>query len=306
NDNNNAKVSFKKYAELLNSDNVLAKFQLFHLEYLLNKTSSKDLNNILTKINQNLENYNYRSKLHELLYFIKCKIYIELKKYGLAKIVLSCIEFAVIGYFKQNHPDFWYEVCEIDENNLTKFGGERKVYFVSNLTNLNSELCQFQESDTSSLSGLVLSSKNENLHLVLPKQNGYRYRYFICKMNVKKILSKDCFIKFIDGNKNNQDLLKHEDISKLEGLGWIEYQTRIRDNSQLSIDINFIEMQIEYIRSGDNKYTITHIPDMSLMGYLPPDYHIFFSNIPETFKDKYFSRKEMENLLDLKDILNSL
>ncbi|PKC52480.1 TPR-like protein, partial [Rhizophagus irregularis] len=138
---------------------------------------------------------------------------------------------------------------------------EKRVYFVSNLTNLNSELCQFQESDISSLSGLVLSSKNENLHLVLPKLNfGYDSKnenlhlvlpkldsinenlhfvlpklnriynnYLICKMNVKKILSKDCFIKFIPNGNYRDYMLKHEDVSKLEGLGWIEYQTSIRD-----------------------------------------------------------------------------
>jgi hypothetical protein len=29
-------------------------------------------------------------------------------------------------------------------------------------------------------------------------------------------------------------------------------------------------------------------------------------NIPEALKDKYFSRKEMENLLESKDIINNL
>ncbi|POG63502.1 hypothetical protein GLOIN_2v1784016, partial [Rhizophagus irregularis DAOM 181602=DAOM 197198] len=320
NDNKNAKVSFKKYAELLNSDNNLAKIQLFHLEYLLNKNSSEDLNNILTKIDRI---YNYSIYEDKFLQLIRCKIYIELKEYSLAKIVLDFVEFAFIGYFIQDHPDFrsyLYEDCEINKNDFTKFGivdefskymyKEQQVYFVSNLTNLNSELCQFQESDISSLSGLVLSSKNENLHLVLPKLNivyDYDYDYFICKMNVKKILSEDCFIKFIHNSNYREDLLKHEDVSKLEGLGWIEYQTSIFGlHYQLSIEINSIEMQIEYIRLGLNLNTITYIPDMSFMSYLFPVYRKFFSNVPETFKDKYFSRKEMENLLDLKDILNSL
>ncbi|POG62040.1 hypothetical protein GLOIN_2v1699859 [Rhizophagus irregularis DAOM 181602=DAOM 197198] len=104
-------------------------------------------------------------------------------------------------------------------------------------------------------------------------------------------------------------MLKHEDVSKLEGLGWIEYQNLryYTSYSQISIEINSIEMQIDYVRHGDG-YTsgITPIPNMSLMGYLLPDYHQFFSNVPETFKDKYFSRKEMENLLDLNDILSIL
>uniref|UniRef100_U9UG61 Uncharacterized protein n=1 Tax=Rhizophagus irregularis (strain DAOM 181602 / DAOM 197198 / MUCL 43194) TaxID=747089 RepID=U9UG61_RHIID len=123
------------------------------------------------------------------------------------------MEFAFIGYFIQDHPDFWsylYEVCEINKNDFTEFGivdefskymyKEHEVYFVSNLTNLNSELCQFQESDISSLSGL-----------------------------------------------NYQDyMLKHKDVSKLEGLGWIEYQISIYRplDAQLSIEINSIEMNI--------------------------------------------------------------
>ena len=44
---------------------------------------------------------------------------------------------------------------------------------------------------------------------------------------------------------------------------------------------------------------------MGNMGYLLPNYEIC-SNVPEAFKDKYFSRKEMENLLELKDIINNL
>ncbi|PKB94425.1 TPR-like protein, partial [Rhizophagus irregularis] len=155
NDNNKAKVSFKKYAKLLNSDNNLANIQLFHLEYLLNKNSSKDLNDILTKIDQ----IHYEN---DFLRFIKCKIYIELKEYSKANPLLNHIGFTFFGYFIQAHPDFWsylYEVCEINKNDFTKFGivdefskymyKKHEVYFVSNLTNLNNELCQFQESDIS-------------------------------------------------------------------------------------------------------------------------------------------------------------
>ncbi|PKY37240.1 hypothetical protein RhiirB3_462032, partial [Rhizophagus irregularis] len=80
-------------------------------------------------------------------------------------------------------------------------------------------------------------------------------------------------------------MLKHKDVSKLEGLGWIEYQTRIRSDFQLLIEINSIEMQIEYIRFEHNSCKITHIPDKSFMSYLLPDFHKIFSNIPETFKD---------------------
>ena len=42
------------------------------------------------------------------------------------------------------------------------------------------------------------------------------------------------------------------------------------------------------------------------MSYLLPEYHQICPNVPEVFKDKYFSKKEMEKLLELKDILNNL
>ncbi|PKY55522.1 hypothetical protein RhiirA4_504510 [Rhizophagus irregularis] len=201
-----------------------------------------------------------------------------------------CLRRAII-----NKNDFT-EIGIVDEFSKYMYQ-EHEVYFVSNLTNLNSELCQFQESDISSLSGLVLSSKNENLHLVLPILKCNYGVYYICKMNVKKILSKDCFIKFIFNDNYQKDLLKHKDVSKLEGLGWIEYRTSIRDlsgDTQLSIEINSIEMQIEYIRFGKNLDIITYIPDMNFMGHLLPVYREFFLNVPETFKDKNFLLKKVK------------
>ncbi|CAB5204210.1 unnamed protein product [Rhizophagus irregularis] len=332
NDINNVTILFEKYTELLklpsSDSNILANIQLFHLEHLLNKNSSKDLNNILTKINQ-IPNISE----DKLLLLIRCKILIELNKYYEAKEDLDMLfsdKYHTYYYYKafsyvhllQKHSDFWsylYKVCKINKCDFTKFGiinefskymyGEKEVYFISNLTNLNSKLCQFQESDLSSLSGLVLCSKNKKLRLDLPIIFNY-FDYLIYKINVKKILSKDCFIKFIYIDKNNQSehMLKYEDVSKLEGLGWIEYQNLTHNSYkfQLSIEINSIEMQIDYVRYGDEYKEITPIPDMSLMGYLLPDYHQFFSNVPETFKDKYFSSKEMENLLDLNDILRIL
>ncbi|PKY57990.1 hypothetical protein RhiirA4_479487 [Rhizophagus irregularis] len=319
NDINNSTILFKKYAALLNSDNSLAIIQLFHLEYLLTNNSFKILNNILTKINQIPES--------DLLRFIRCNIYIKLKEYYKAKVELDSMllsyKFGLIGYFIQ-YSDFWsylHKVCKIDKFDkidFTKFGivngfskymyKEKRVYFISNLTNLNSELCQFQESDINSLLGQVLCSKNEKLRLDLPILYNVSYYYLICKINVKKILSNDCFIKFIYINVHQNDhTLKHEDVSKLEGLGWIEYKLPIfvSHNFQLTIEIDSIEMQIDYVRFEDHSTIITHISNMSLMGYLLPDYHQFLSNIPKTFGDKYFPRKEMENLLDTKDILNN-
>ena len=40
------------------------------------------------------------------------------------------------------------------------------------------------------------------------------------------------------------------------------------------------------------------------MDYFLP-IHKLHPNIPEAFKDKYFSKKEMENLIELKDIINN-
>ncbi|RGB29987.1 hypothetical protein C1646_818178 [Rhizophagus diaphanus] len=271
---------------------------------------------------------------NNLLLLIRCKIHIELNKYYEAKEDLDMLFKLSDKYYKafsyihllQKHSDFWsylYKDCKIDKCDFTKLGiinefskymyCEKEVYFISNLTNLNSELCQFQESDTNSLSGLVLCSKNKNLCLELSILYN-SWRNLIFKINVKKILSKDCFIKFIY-NKYNQNQskrkLKHKDVSKLEGLGWIEYQNLYKPYksqiSIISIEINSIEMQIDYVRCG-YEYTreITPIPNMCLMDNLLQNYHQFFSDVPETFKDKYSSRKEMENLLNFKDILDNL
>ncbi|RGB29985.1 hypothetical protein C1646_765924 [Rhizophagus diaphanus] len=244
-------------------------------------TKSKDLNKILTKINQ-IPNISE----NKLLLLIRCKMYIELKEYYKVDLNMLFAGECKRYYYKafsyihllQTHSDFWsylYEVCKFDKCDFTKLGiinefskymyYEKGVYFISNLTNLNSELCQFQESDISSLSGLE--------------------------------------------NNQNERLLKYEDVSKLEELGWIEYQNLVYNlyGFQLSIEINSIEMQIDYVRSVDEiTRKITPIPNMSLMGYLLPDYHQFLPIAPETFKDKYFSRKEMEILLDLNDILSNL
>ncbi|GBC08353.1 hypothetical protein RclHR1_08060001 [Rhizophagus clarus] len=318
-------ISFKKYTELLsslNSDNWLNKiqsFHFFHLEFLLNKNRHKELNNILRKINQDPNIYK-----NELLLFIRCKIYIELKKYYEAKIDLDMLfkltKNDLYIYLLKKFSDFWiylYKDCKIYEWNFTELGiidefnkymyKEKAVYFISNLINFDNTLCH--ENDMSSLSKLVLCSKNKKLHLSIP--NVFENYGFlpIWKINVKKILSEDCFIKFISKNdfRQKEEMLKYEDLSKLEGLGWIEYQPQIDSwMSQLSIEVNSTNMQIDYVRLGFNHYKITHIPNMNLMGHLLPDYHKTFPNIPETFKDKYFSRKEMENLLDLKDILDNL
>ena len=162
-DINNAKIIFVKYAELeLNSDNIFAKIhQLFHLEYLLKKNSSEDLNNILTKINQILYINNSSNKL---LLLIRCKINIELKKYHEAKLDLDMLyelnrkyferfEYISHIYLSQKYTDFWlyfFEACRIKDKDFNQLGiinkfnkymfkGKIIFYFIkiSNSNNIN-------------------------------------------------------------------------------------------------------------------------------------------------------------------------
>ncbi|RGB38008.1 hypothetical protein C1646_779952 [Rhizophagus diaphanus] len=247
NDINNAKLSFKKYAALFNSDNILAKIQLFYLECLLNNNNSKELNNILTKIDQ--------IPMSDLLRFIKCKINIELKEYYKAKIYFDTLfklsDEKCLSYIHllQKYSDFLsylYEFYEINGHDFTKLG-------------------------------------------IVDKFSKYMYK--VNFVNFKKVIQADCSIKFILSDDYKEHMLKHEVVSKLEGLGWIEYviPTLCSYDFQLSNEINYIEMQIDYVRLGYNLYKITHTPNVGFMGYLLPDYHQMCpNNVPETFSDMYF------------------
>ncbi|PKK64232.1 hypothetical protein RhiirC2_854472 [Rhizophagus irregularis] len=229
---------FKKYKELLDFNDILAKTRLFHLEYLLNKNNSTKLNNKLTKINQisNIQD-------SVLLLFVRCKVYIELKMYHEAMLDLDLLyskrygyEYNSYIYLLREYTDFWLYLNVNNNNELSELGivngfskhiyEKSQVYFISNL-----------------------------------------------------------------------------------GLGWIEYELpKIRNNHyiQPSIEINgSINMQIDYFRHGSNREKITYIPNVCI-GDLLPNFYKTCPNIPETFKDKYFSRKEMESLLELKDIINHL
>ncbi|CAB4410030.1 unnamed protein product [Rhizophagus irregularis] len=156
-----------------------------------------------------------------------------------------------------------------------------QVYFISNLVNLNSEFHQHQENDINSLSEKIISSKDKELYLNLPMLYFKRYTGIIWKINVKEILNKDCFIKFIIKSTNSEQyknselkhyehVLKYEDVLKFEGLGWIEYQLPKEIYElylQSSIEINgSINMQIDYFRLGyRNEEEITYIPNISDM-----------------------------------------
>ncbi|PKY34515.1 hypothetical protein RhiirB3_532844 [Rhizophagus irregularis] len=191
---------FKKCKELLDFNDILAKTQLFHLECLLNKNNSTELNNILTKINQ-ISNI----KDSELLILVRCKVYVELKMYYEAMLDLNLlydknsysyqhISYISFIYLLREYTDFW-------------------LYL--NVNNNNSDLSKL---------GII----NE-------------------------------FSKYM-----------YENVLKLEGLGWIEYQLPIELQAvpglhvQPSIEINgSINMQIDYVREGYNGNEITYIPDIS-------------------------------------------
>jgi tetratricopeptide (TPR) repeat protein len=130
-DINNAIIVFKKYTELvLDYNNILAKTQLFHLEYLLNKNSSQDLiYDILAKINQ-VTNI----KDSKLLLLIRCKLYIELKMYHEAKLDLYLLytyiyhnriyitEYISYIYLLQECMDFWSYIDIGNNNDFSKLG----------------------------------------------------------------------------------------------------------------------------------------------------------------------------------------
>ncbi|PKK76832.1 hypothetical protein RhiirC2_812737 [Rhizophagus irregularis] len=201
-------------------------------------------------------------------------------------------------------------------NQISNIGNSETLLFIR--CNIYIELGMYPEAelDLNFWSYLVQCRIELEYLGIIDCYNTYLYKDFygrsiIWKINVKKIISKDCFIKFteIDTNyitKRNEHTLKYKDILKFEGLGWIEYSLPIKIslwNSQLSIEISAIDMKIDYIRFGHNEEEITHISNMS---YLLPGYHEFYQSIPDVFKDKYFSKKEVEEVFELKDILDSL
>ncbi|GET65626.1 hypothetical protein GLOIN_2v1488344 [Rhizophagus irregularis DAOM 181602=DAOM 197198] len=128
-DIDNAIMVFKKCKELLDFNDTLAKTQLFHLEYLLNKNNSTELNNILIRINQ-ISNI----KDSELLILVRCKVYVELKMYHEAMLDLNLlydknlyysriILYISYTYLLREITDFWlYLNVNNNNNDLSKLG----------------------------------------------------------------------------------------------------------------------------------------------------------------------------------------
>ncbi|GBC49363.2 hypothetical protein GLOIN_2v808915 [Rhizophagus irregularis DAOM 181602=DAOM 197198] len=285
--------------------------------------------NLISKINE-FANINH----DESLLLMRCTIYIRLKKYEDAVLDLDRLfeinEDISFAYLLQKYSDFWLYLCKSYLLNdrvhlgITNYFDlymyrVKGIYFMSHLMKFNCKYqIQFRESY---LNGRILSLKG--IYLSLPEFSiadmpSVKNAFYdiIWKINIKKIISSDCFIKFIVErkcsfiNKSKKEyVLQYEDILELEGLGWISYVTFCPiylhgyDQIQLSIvtQEDSIDMQIEYAR-----LTYSHHEERI---YFPKtDYLLPFyaKNIPETFKDKYFLRKETENLLELNDIIDNL
>ncbi|PKY45528.1 hypothetical protein RhiirA4_517003 [Rhizophagus irregularis] len=226
--------------------------------------------------------------------------------------------------------DFWLNLCNIYGmvdysfnylgiiNKFYKYMYKvHRVYFISNLVNLADKYYQFKESNSNSLTGYVLSFKNEefNLNLSFPKFSAI-FEYVKCyliiwKININK-LSSNCFITFVIKKFDYANIVHkrefvftYNDLLKYEKLGWVEFKLPYELSNiwitgiQVSIEIKgLVDMQMDYIRfTPCNKQTETTETSDIL------SYHKIYLSVPEIFKDKYFSRKEMENLLELKDII---
>uniref|UniRef100_U9U5N5 Uncharacterized protein n=1 Tax=Rhizophagus irregularis (strain DAOM 181602 / DAOM 197198 / MUCL 43194) TaxID=747089 RepID=U9U5N5_RHIID len=336
-DISNSMIAFKKCIELY-PNNDLEKMYLKDSRDYLSQISKVDydlkwLSNyheLITKINRSTNIYHDKSLL-----FMRCKIYIELKDYYEAKLDLNRLfelnDDISFVYLLKKYSDFWSYLCEDYFSDFVELGyndkfniymfKEHNVYFISNLHNLVNNY-QFHESNINSTSGLVLSFKDNHLSLprlyfddITSRINCY-YNNIVWKINVKKINSPDVFIKFIiERNiyEKKEYLLKYEDILELEGLGWIEYMSFFSIYLYGSKWIQFsietkkdsIDIQIDYVRftkstEGNNHENRIYFPKMD---HLLP-FHM--NNVPEAFEDKYFIRKETENLLELNDIISNL
>ncbi|GES84508.1 hypothetical protein GLOIN_2v1877815 [Rhizophagus clarus] len=325
NDISNSMISFERCIEI-DPNNDLANLQLRYLtlKYLMNGNTITEADEIF-----NIDNNN------KSLLFMRCKMYIELEDYYKAYSDLTDLfepnnDISFV-YPLKKYSKFWTYSCEfyrfirsltlLDDTNKFNVYMFKKynVYFISNLYNLN-ENYQFQKGNSNSSSEKVLSLDYPfclfRIHFG-DMSYGQNPINVVWKINVKKINSRDAFIKFkIESNyeKEQECILKYEDILKLEGLGWIEYTTfnsiyvHVLSYTKFLIEIkdNSIDMQVDYVRfteaTKENNHQIRiHFPEM---------YHLLpfqtNNNTPEVFEDKYFSRRESENLLELNDIISNL
>ncbi|PKC73047.1 hypothetical protein RhiirA1_488049 [Rhizophagus irregularis] len=261
----------------------------------IDKVIQLDPSNSLAYYNKGLTYYTMGNNENAIIAFKRC---IELDSDdNLSKMQLYYVEYSQ----KNDYKNLKYDV-------ITKVGQ------IPNIDNDNSLLfmkcklnIEFEQYDVAmiDLSRLFYNYKEISFVYLLQEYQGFwSYLYKVYKTNHDYFVEfgiVDKFNKYMYTGKDsksirNVHILKFQDLSKLEGLGkwWL----------QPSIEVNgFINMQIDYIRfMYDNYRKEIYFPKM---GHLLP-IHKIRPNVPEAFKDKYFSRKEMENLLELKDIIDNL
>ncbi|CAI2174864.1 16799_t:CDS:2 [Funneliformis geosporum] len=328
-DFSNSILDFEKCVQLNPSDNV-AKAQLYYLEYLLAKKNNKVIDRfIIAKINQ-IPNID----MDISSIFIRCKIYIELEQYDMALIDFNILfEYNRCNisytYLLQKYSNFWkylYNHHKINDNEFVDFGIVEKfdIFMYKGTKNFKCYLIKvislteysFIQEDFTSFSRKVLEINNGLQLIILPKlphiwiADGF---YIIWKICINNISSKDCSLNFIIKTEKDitpyENTLQYKDLLKLSELGWIEYvlpqyiSTLECEWIQPSIEIKngFINMKIDYIRFSFIKTSQLHFKMGKFISY-----YKLHSNIPEAFEDKYFQKKELENLLELEEILNHL
>ncbi|CAB4410389.1 unnamed protein product [Rhizophagus irregularis] len=314
-----AVVAFEKCIEIDPNDN-LAKIQLYFID--LNHDTVIEINQI-PNISDN-----------KSLLFVRCKIYIELGEYDKALLDFNRLfelynEDISFIYLLQNYLNYWSYLCDyykISDNDYRDIGiienfirymyKVKKVYFISSISNI------LLKSDINSLSGRSFDAKDVHLNLKLPKlllpYVKSQYLYIVWKICVKNILSKNANMNFIvnmgvesslyyslpDQHQKKEHRLNYDDLSKLVGLGWIEYTVPINIKSnkfdwvQPSVIANgpFIDMQIDYVRFMQFERDPIYFPKM---GHLLPIYK-FHPNILSSIN---FPKKETENLITPDDVI---
>ncbi|CAG8489732.1 550_t:CDS:2 [Funneliformis caledonium] len=319
-------LDFKKCIQLSPNDD-LAKIHLIFMKFMLHYRAYKKLSHKVVKIIAKIDRF---TKINDQIKcFIKCNIYIKLKMYDKALENLNRLfdlnrQDIQFLYFLRRHSGFLKYLCSYYnlDNKFIGLGIVEKfyiymhfvigVYFVSNLVNIDSKYFHYiQEVNNKSLSRKVLHVKNEPLIMVLPNLlKPYWGFYIVWRICINDVSSKDCSLNFIikdDDHLPHKHTLTYEDLSKLIGLGWIEYSlpftlqfTWVKPS--IEIKHGFIDMKIDYVRFISIERDQNYVP--SVQPFLP--LYKFQPDVPEAFEYRYFQKKELDNSLELKDILDYL
>ncbi|CAG8593485.1 5003_t:CDS:2 [Funneliformis caledonium] len=311
------------YGEILNylekyNDSISHFSRAYHIDpenthILFNKAIThyelREYENALSELNELIQ----LDSSNSLAYFYKGLIYYALGNDEKTKIeVKRCISFFNSGdhlaKFLLYYLNLLFDDSFISGNILNNY--LMQEYSDTKLWSFLSDYFKISDNDFIELGIInefhklmykVLSYENEVFPIIiLPKlcsNSKLTSCYVTWKINVEKLLTKNCYVKFIveildiysDRIICHELILTHEDVSELVGLGWIEYTLPFEVNKwvQPSIDLkNKSIIMIIYIPKKED----------------PLQIYKFHPNVPKVFNDKYFSKKEMENLIELTDI----